>query len=111
MGIYPNYIISFLKENGQIVKCLKSISNTIGRILSNISESDSYSKPCLAYKRNAEHSSINYRNDSSLNFNSLFTENELNGCLKRCHLSVPGPDGIYLWNNKTFITELSQKPT
>ena len=94
MGIYPNYSISFLKENGQTITSLKNIANTIGRTLCNISKSDSYSDSFLTYKRNAERSSINYRSDSSLNYNSLFTENALNNCLKGCHLSAPGPDGV-----------------
>ena len=94
MGIYPNNSISFLKENGQTITSIKNIANTIGRTLSNISNSDSYSNPFLTYKQNAERSPINYRNDSSLNYNSPFTENELKNSLKNCHLSAPGPDGI-----------------
>ena len=64
IGIYPNYSISFLKENNQTIMSLKNIANTIGRTLSNISKSDSYSEPFLTCKRNAERSSINCRNDS-----------------------------------------------
>ena len=94
MGIYPNNSISFLKENGQTVTSTKNIANTIGRTLSDISNSDSYSEPFLTYKRNAERTPINYRNNSSLNYNSPFTGNELQNSLKSCHLSAPGPDEI-----------------
>ena len=94
MEIYPNNSISFLKENGQTVTSTKNIANTIGKNLSNISSSDSYSEPFLTYKRNAERCKINYTSDSTQNYNSPFTENELNNSLKKCHLTAPGPDGI-----------------
>ena len=94
MGIYPNYSISFLNENGRTITSTSNIANTIGRTLSDISKSDSYSEPFLTYKRNAEHTPISYRSDSSLNYNSPFTEIELKNSLKKSHLSAPRPDGI-----------------
>ena len=87
---------SYKKSSRNISKytSTKNIANTIGRTLSNISNSDSYSEPFLTYKQNAERIPINYRNNTSLNYNSPFTIIELQNSLKSCHLSAPGPDGI-----------------
>ena len=82
MGIYPNNSISFLKENGQTFKSTRNIANTIGRALTKISKSESYSEAFLTYKRNAEHSPINFMSNSSLNYYSLLTGKELNNSLK-----------------------------
>ena len=76
------------------MKSRKLFANTIGKTLSNISNSNSYPEPFLSYKRKAECSAINYRADSTLHYNSLFTENELKNSLKKSHLSAPGPDNI-----------------
>ena len=73
--------MSFLKENSQTITSWKNIASIIGRDLSNVSKCDSYSDPFLTDKRNVEHSPINYRNDSSLNYNSLFAINELTNSL------------------------------
>ena len=82
MEIYPNNIISFLKENGQTITSTKNTPNTIGRTLPNFSVSDSNSDAFLAYKRNKEQLPKNYGTDSSLNYNRSFTESEL----KKSHL-------------------------
>ena len=104
MGIYPNISISFLKENGHTITSTRNIANTIGKTLSNISSSDSYSEPFMTYKRNAEHSPINFRTNSLLNYNNPFNENELKNSLKKSKLSAPGPDGI----TYPMINHLSQ---
>ena len=83
----------------QTVTSTKNKANTIGRTLENISKSASYFEPFLTYKRSVEHSPINYRSDSSSNYNSPFTEKKLIKSRKSCHLSAPGPDAFTKSNN------------
>ena len=94
MRIYPNHSISILKENGFTIISIQNIANTIGKTLSDISKSDSYSEPFQSYKQNSEHSNINYESHLSINYNYPFTETELNNTLKQCNLSATGFDGI-----------------
>ena len=44
-GIYPNNSTSFLNEKGRTITSTRNIANIIGRTLSDISKSDSYSEP------------------------------------------------------------------
>ena len=83
MGIHTDYSISFLKENGQTITSTKNIANTIGKTLSITSGSDAYSKPFLSTKRRSENSILNFKSRSALNYNSNFTESELQNILKK----------------------------
>ena len=94
MGIHTDYSISFLKNNGQTITSTKNIANTIGKTLSNTSSSDAYSEPFLSFKHRSEKNVLNFHTRSTLNYNSNFTESELQNILKQTHLSAPGPDGI-----------------
>ena len=94
MGIHTDYSISFLKENGHTITSTKNIANTIGRTLSNTSSSDSYPEPFLSTKYRSEKNILKFHSRSALNYNSNFTESELENALKQTHLSAPGPDGI-----------------
>ena len=82
MGIHTDYSISFLKEIGQTITSTKNIANTIGRTLSNTSSSDSYPEPFLSIKYRSGKNILKFHSQSALNYNSNFTENELQNALK-----------------------------
>ena len=103
MDIYPDYSISYLKENGQTITFTQNIINTIGRTLANISNSNSCTKPFLSYKYITEHFIINFKFHSSLSFNNNFTTSEVLSGLKLTHSFAPGPDG----NTYLMIKHLS----
>ena len=106
MRINSNKSIFLLNDKERAITSTRNIANTIGWTLSDVSKSDSYSELFLPYKRNAKHSRIYYRTDSSLNYISPFTENELKNSFKKSHLSAQEPDGIIYLMTKY----LSQNP-
>ena len=79
--VHPNNSISFLNDNGRTITSTRNTANSVGKTLSDISISDSYSDPFLTYKRNAEHSQINYRTNSSLNYNSPIFRKQKKSCV------------------------------
>ena len=83
-----------LTENGHTITFTKTIANSIGKILSNVSCSNAYAERFLVIKHRSENIVLNFKSRSTLNYNSIFTENELKNALKHTHLSASGPDGV-----------------
>ena len=94
MGVYTEQKYSFLIKNGQTITSKKTIADTIGETLAEISSSESYTEPFLSYKRHTEHRKLNFNSKKIYPYNYPFTEAELNNVLKKPHNSSPGQDGI-----------------
>lgn len=94
MGLYSDFHVSTIIDNGQTFADLHDITNAIANSLSTISNANNYPDSFLKYKRTAESQPLNFATGSDLPYNSPFTINELIYHLKKATNTSPGPDHI-----------------